>query len=386
MTGPLAGLRVLDFTWFLAGPYATMILADLGADVVKVEAPERGDPSRQAGPFCGELSAYFLSVNRGKRSVALDLKTEAGRDLAARLAGQADVLLENFVPGTMARWGLDYGALAAANPRLIYASCTGFGQFGPRAEQPAFDLIVQALAGTLSITGTPEGDPVRVGFSVGDMGGALYLAVGVLAALEARHRTGRGQYLDLSLLDAQVALLENAFGRYFATGQVPGRLGSRHPLIVPFQAFAAADGHFALAAGTEAQWQRLCAALGRPALADDPRFARNADRRQNLPALERELSEVFRARPAAEWVTLLGAHDIPCAPIQDIAAAAADPQVQARGMIVTVEDPREGPQTVVNTPLRFSETEAQVRASAPQLGAHTQAVLEEWLGHDAPRR
>jgi crotonobetainyl-CoA:carnitine CoA-transferase CaiB-like acyl-CoA transferase len=380
VTGPLAGLRVLDFTWFLAGPYATMILADLGADVVKVESPGRGDPSRQAGPFIAGLSAYFLSINRGKRSVVLDLKTEAGRAQAAQLAARADVLVENFVPGTMARWGLDYAALESAIPRLIYVSCTGFGQSGPRAPQPAFDLIVQALAGTISLTGAPDGEPVRAGFSVGDIGGALYLAIGVLAALEARHRTGRGQYLDLSLLDAQMALLENAFSRYFATGQVPGRLGSRHPLIVPFQVFAAADGHFALAAGTEEQWQRLCQALERPDLAADPRFAENAARRENLPALQRELAGAFGARSVAEWVALLGRHDIPCAPIHDIAAAAADPQVRARGMVATVDDPLAGPQRVVNTPLRFSETPAQVRATAPQLGQHTQAVLEEWLG------
>jgi CoA:oxalate CoA-transferase len=385
VSGPLAGLRVLDFTWFLAGPYATMILADLGADVVKVEAPGRGDPSRQAGPFIGSLSAYFQSINRGKRSVVLDLKTDSGRVQAAQLAARADILVENFVPGTMARWGLDHASLLATNPRLIYVSCTGFGQSGPRAAQPAFDLIVQALAGTISLTGSPDGEPVRVGFSVGDIGGALYLAVGVLAALEARHRTGRGQVLDLSLLDAQVALLENAFARYFATGQVPGRLGSRHPLIVPFQVFAAADGHFALAAGTEEQWQRLCLALDRPDLAVDSRFADNAARRENLPALQSELAGAFSARAVAEWVALLGGHDIPCAPIHDIAAAAADPQVQARGMLVTVEDPSAGPQRVVNTPLRFSETPAQVREPAPRLGEHTEAVLADWLGHDPAR-
>jgi CoA:oxalate CoA-transferase len=382
-SGPLAGLRVLDFTWFLAGPYATMILADLGADVVKVEAPAQGDPSRQAGPHIGDgrVSAYFLSVNRGKRSVVLDLKSERGRALASRLAARADVLVENFAPGTMARWKLDYASLAKHNPQLIYASCTGFGQTGPRASQPAFDLVIQALAGTLSITGAPEGDPVRVGFSVGDIGGALYLAVAVLAALEARHRTGRGQYIDLALLDAQVALLENAFSRYFATGQAPGRLGSRHPLIVPFQAFATADGHLAVAAGTEAQWQRLCQALNRPDLAADPRYAKNSGRREHLAGLEAALAETFRQRSTADWLALLGAHDVPCAPIQDMAGAADDPQIAAREMITTVDDPQAGQQRIVNTPLRFSETPAGVRGTAPQLGEHTQQILEEWLGY-----
>jgi CoA:oxalate CoA-transferase len=379
MSGPLQGLRVLDFTWFLAGPYATMILADLGADVVKVEAPSRGDPSRDAGPFIGGLSAYFLSLNRGKRSLVLDLKTAPGREQAAQLADRADVLVENFVPGTMARWGLDYDSLAARNPRLIYASCTGFGQSGPRAKQPAFDLIIQALAGTMSITGVTNGDPVRVGFSVGDVGGALFLAIGILAALEARHRTGRGQYIDLSMLDTQIALLENACARYFANGEVPGPLGSRHPLIVPFQSFPTRDGHVAVAAGTEEQWVRLCRALGHAELADDERFARNVKRRENLAALEPLLSDVFRLRTTAEWVDVLSEFEIPCAPIQSVAQALVDPQVQMRNMIVQVDDAKQGKQRVVNTPLRFSNTPARVEKSSPELGEHSSEVLSEWL-------
>jgi len=380
MTGPLAGLRVLDFTWFLSGPYATMILADLGADVVKVEAPGRGDPSRKAGPFIGELSAYFLSINRGKRSLELDLKSEAGQRTALELAGQADVLVENFVPGTMAGWGLDYDTLASHNPRLIYAACSGFGQTGPRAEQLAFDAIIQALAGTMSITGQPDGEPVRVGYSVGDLAAGLFLSIGVLAALESRHRTGRGQLLELGMLDAQLALLENAFSRYFATGQVPGPLGSRHPLIAPFQAFPTKDGHVVVAAGTEAQWGRLCQVIDRPDLADDERFATNSARREHLPALVEELSNVFERGATATWVALLNARGIPCAPIQTIAEAAVDPQVIARNMIVEVNDPGAGPQLVVNTPLRFSDTPAAVTRSAPGLGEHSTDILQEWLG------
>lgn len=379
MTRPLEVLRVLDFTWFLAGPYATMILADLGADVVKVEQPGKGDPSRMAGPFLHGVSAYFLSLNRGKRSIEIDLRAEAGRATAQQLAGHADILVENFVPGTMAKWGLDYPSLAARNPRLIYASCSGFGQNGPRAQQPAFDLIVQALAGTMSITGYPDAAPVRVGFSAGDIGGALFLAVGILAAVEARHRTGRGQHLDLSLLDAQMALLENAFSRFFATGEVPGPLGSRHPLIAPFQAFPTRDGFVAVAAGTEGYWADLCRALDRSDLADDSRFATNAARREHLSALEVELSEIFRGRETGEWVELLTDRRIPCAPIQSVAQAAADPQVAARQMIVEVDDPQAGRQRVVNTPLRFSDTPANVERTAPSLGEHTQVVLREWL-------
>ena len=380
MTGPLAGLRVLDFTWFLSGPYATMILADLGADVVKVEAPGRGDPSRKAGPFIGELSAYFLSINRGKRSLELDLKSEAGQYTALELAGQADVLVENFVPGTMAGWGLDYDTLAAHNPRLIYAACSGFGQTGPRAEQLAFDAIIQALAGTMSITGQPDGEPVRVGYSVGDLAAGLFLSIGVLAALESRHRTGRGQYLELGMLDAQLALLENAFSRYFATGQVPGPLGSRHPLIAPFQAFPTKDGHVVVAAGTEAQWGRLCQVIDRADLAADERFATNSARRENLPSLVEELTGGFRRESTATWVVLLNAGEIPCAPIQTIAESAVDPQVIARNMIVEVDDPQAGPQRVVNTPLRFSDTPAAVTRSAPGLGEHSTDILQEWLG------
>ncbi len=375
----LEGIRVLDFTWFLAGPYATMILADLGADVVKIEAPERGDPSRAAGPFINGVSAYFLSVNRNKRSVVLDLKTEQGRAYAAQLAARADVLVENFVPGTMARWGLDYGALVKNNPRLVYASCTGFGQTGPRAGEAAFDLVIQALAGTMSITGEDGSAPVRVGNSIGDLGGALFLAIGILAALEARHRTGRGQYLDLSMMDAQVALLENAFARYFATGETPRRLGSRHPLIVPFQAFPTRDGYLVVTAGTEAQWARLCDALDCAELKTDARFINNTARRENRHALEQELNARFVTRTTTEWLEWLSRYEIPCAPIQTIAQAAHDPQILAREMIVEVDDAQAGRQRIVNTPLRFSEMRAGVRSSAPQLGEHSAQVLTEWL-------
>lgn len=379
MTFPLERLRILDFTWFLAGPYATMILADLGADVVKVEAPERGDPSRAAGPFIGDVSAYFLSVNRNKRSIVLDLKQAEGRQCAARLAERADVLVENFMPGTMERWGLDYATLSEKNPRLIYASCTGFGQTGPRAGESAFDLVIQALAGTMSITGEANAAPVRVGNSIGDLGGALFLTVGILAALEARHRTGRGQSLDLSMLDAQVALLENAFSRYFATGDIPARLGSRHPLIVPFQAFPTRDGYIVVTAGTEAQWARLCDALDTRELKDDARFVSNLARRQNIRVLENELNPRFAKHSTQEWLGILQQYEIPCAPIQDIAQVATDPQILAREMIVEVDDARAGRQRIVNTPLRFSGMETGVRTSAPRLGQHTDEILSEWL-------
>ncbi len=379
MKGPLTGLRVLDFTWFLAGPFATMILADLGADVVKVEAPKTGDPSRKAGPFIGTASAYFQSVNRGKRSITVDLKSEKGRRLARRLALQADVLVENFTPGTMERWSLEFKSLEAENPRLIYASCSGFGNSGPRQHQPAFDVIIQALAGTMSITGEPGGVATRVGFSIGDLGAGLFLVIGILAALESRRVTGQGQRVETSLFDAQLALLENAFSRYFATGEVPGPIASRHPLIVPFQAFPSADGQIVVSAGTEEQWGRLCQALDAPQLACDLRFITNRDRLENIEELDRELSSLLIRRPTEFWLERLGTFEVPCSPIQDIAESARDPQVVARHMLVELLDPEHGWLRFVNTPLRFSQTPAGIRAAAPALGSDLEEVLEEWL-------
>ena len=376
---PLEGLRVLDFTWYLSGPYATMILSDLGADVVKVEAPGRGDPSRKAGPFIADVSAYFLSINRGKRSLVLDLKSVEGRETAARLAEHADILVENFVPGTMGRWGLDYDTLSAHNERLIYASCSGFGENGPRASQPAFDIIIQALAGTMSITGPRDGPPVRVGYSIGDLGAGLFLTIAILAAVAARHETGQGQRVEVSMLDAQIALLENAFSRYFATGTIPDAQGTRHPLIAPFQVFPTGDGHMVVAAGTEGQWCLLCDAIGQEELSSEIRFAENASRRQHVEALEEILGTVFRERPTAHWIQRLVAAGVPCAPIQNIAQASADPQIIAREMIVEVPDDTAGRQRVVNTPMRFSRTSPTVSRSAPSLGAHSQEILEEWL-------
>ncbi|MBI4444441.1 MAG: CoA transferase [Acidobacteria bacterium] len=382
MSGPLEGLRVLDFTWFLAGPYATMVLADLGADVVKVEAPGTGDPTRKVAPFCGDLSSYFLSVNRGKRSICLDLRRPEDRRAALRLAEKADVLVENFTPGRMAEWGFDYSSVSTKNPRLIYASCSGFGQDGPRSREPAFDGIIQALAGTMSITGHPGSEPVRVGFSVADVGAALYLTVGILAALQARHVTGMGQYLEVSLLDAQVSMLENAFSRYFATGEIPQPSGSRHPQVAPFQAFPTRDGYLVVSAGTQEQWELLCDALHRSDLKKDNRFADFVARQVHVSDLEKELFPIFRAASTSDWLQLLPKLGIPCAPIQNIAEAAADPQVLARNMIVELEDPLAGKVRIVNSPLRFSQTAVNASRSAPRLGSSKKEVLDEWLSEN----
>jgi CoA:oxalate CoA-transferase len=383
MSGPLAGLLVVDLTWYLAGPYATMILADLGAEVLKIEQPRGGDPARGNGPYWdaeNRHSSYFMSVNRGKQSLVLDLKQPRGRELLAALAERAAVLVENFLPGAMERLGLDYATLAARNPRLIYASCSGFGQTGPYARRPAFDVIVQAMAGTMSITGEPGGEPMRVGTSVGDLTGALYTAIGILAALQERERSGRGQRLDVALLDAQIALLENAFARYFASGEVPERQGTSHPLITPFQAFPTADGYLVVAASPQAHWWALCEALGRPDLKDDSRFAERAARTRHRAELISLLSAIFRERPTADWVARLVEAGVPCGPVNTIDAVAADPHVLARQMFVDLDVPGLGTARAVNSPLRLDRTPAGPAGPPPRLGEHTDQALATHLG------
>ncbi len=377
---PLAGLVIVDLTRVLAGPYATMVLADLGADVIKIERPGQGDEARGVGPFKGGVSAYFTSINRGKRSVTLDLKHPKGRDLLLRLLDGVDVLAENFRPGVMARLGLGYDALAPRFPRLIYAATSGFGQTGPDARRPAYDLVIQARSGLMSITGEPGRPPVRVGVSLGDLSGALFTVVGVLAALEARHRTGRGQLVDVAMLDSTVALLENAILRYDVTGEVPGPLGTRHPTVTPFEVFETASGSMVLAISNDAQWRRFCDAAGRPDLADDCRFATNQLRTAHYEALRPELARTLAARSAAEWLDRLAAAEVPCGPIRSVAEAVEDPQIAARGMIAEVLQPGLGRLRTAGTPLRLSATPAVPVRPAPGLGEHTDAVLTERLG------
>ncbi len=381
--GPLAGIVVIDLTRVLAGPYATMVLADLGADVVKIEQPGCGDEARGVGPFRGGVSAYFASINRGKRSVTLDLKRPRGRELLLGLLEGADVLAENFRPGVMARLGLGYDALAARFPRLIYAATSGFGQTGPDAGLPAYDLVIQARSGLMSITGEPGRPPVRVGVSLGDLSGALFTVIGILAALEARQRTGRGQLVDVAMLDSTVALLENAILRYDVTGEVPGPLGTRHPTVTPFEVFETATAPVVLAISNDAQWQRFCEAAGRADLAADPRFATNQARTAHYGALRPELARTLAARPAAEWLARLGAAEVPCGPIQSVAEAVEDRQVRARGMIAEVLQPGLGRLRMAGTPIRLGATPAGPPRPAPGLGEHTEAVLRERLGLDA---
>jgi CoA:oxalate CoA-transferase len=379
-SGPFAGVTVLDLTRVLAGPYCTMVLADLGARVIKVERPGTGDDARAFGPFREGQSAYFASLNRGKQSIALDLKDEADRTTFEALLARADVLVENFRPGTLERLGFGWEVLAARFPRLVYAAVSGFGQSGPYASRPAYDVIAQAMGGIMSLTGQPGGPPTRVGTSIGDIAAGLFTAIGIAAALHDRAASGRGTKVDVAMLDAQVAILENAIARYLATGEVPGPLGSRHPSIAPFAAFAAADGHLVLAAGNDGLFAKLCAVIGRPQLATDPRFATNEARVAAAEALRAELEAGLAARPVGEWLPRLEAAGVPCGPIQDVAQVLADPQVAARNMVI-----RAGGARMAGNPVKLAGfPDPAERAPAPELDQHRAAILRE-LGLDAPR-
>jgi CoA:oxalate CoA-transferase len=382
--GPLAGVRVLDLTWVLSGPYAAMTLCDLGAEVIKVERPPYGDIARTTGPFLEDESAYFISINRGKRSVSLDLRTAEGRDVFLRLVEQVDVVIENFTPGVIDKLNLGYDTLAARNPRVIMCSVSGFGQTGPDRDLPALDIIVQGMGGVMSITGEPGGPPVRPGLSLGNIAAGLYAAIGILAALHERQRSGRGQYIDVSMLDCQLAVLENAYTRYFVTGQAPTALGTRHPAATPFQAFPTADGYIviALSWGTENQWHLLCGILGLTDLIDDERFETSGKRTANHATLEPILSDAFRRRSTAEWLAELRAVGIPSGPLNTIPQAAAMPQVQAREMIVEVEHPKLGPVRLINHPIKFSRTPAAIQGPPPSVGQDTRRVLREVGGLD----
>lgn len=379
--GPLSGVTIIDLTRVLAGPFCTMVLADLGARVIKVEVPGRGDDARHIGPFVGGKSAYFMSLNRGKESIALNLKDAADRRIFEGLLARADVLVENFRAGTMDK--LDYGwqSLHLRYPRLIYAATSGFGATGPYADRPAYDMVVQAMGGIMSLTGHPGSPPTRVGTSIGDITAGLFTATGINAALYHREQTGEGMMVDVAMLDCQVAILENAIARYFATGEVPGPIGSRHPSITPFEAFASADGHIVITAGNDALFARLCETVGRAAIASDPRFATNALRTEHNAELKQELEAMLTQRPTADWLTALGDAGIPCGPIQDVAQVLADPQIAARNMVVTADDPEVGPLRMAGNPIKLSAfADPTTRAPAPLLDADHARLLKELEG------
>ena len=388
--GPLAGIRVADCSTVLAGPYCTMLLADLGADVVKVEPPE-GDATRGWGPpWVGDAAAgtrtaaYYLAVNRNKRSIRLDLRTAAGSDVLRRLLRSSDVLVENFRVGGLERLGFSEDALLALNPALVHLAISGFGPDGPDAAKPGYDFVIQAIGGLMSITGSRDEDggrPTKVGVAISDVVTGLFGAVSVLAGLIGRDRIdGRGQRIDVSLLESTLAVLVNQAQNAFVTGSAPGRLGNRHPTIVPYETFETADGEMAVSVGSERQWPRLCAALGLPELAEDPRFATNGDRVINRAGLRPLLAARFVARPTADWLPILDAAEVPCGPINDVPAAFASAQARARGMTVDVEHPVLGAVRQVGLPFQLSATPASIRTAPPMAGEHTGEILAE-LGY-----
>src|SRR3954470_17261158 len=372
----LDGLRVLDVTQVMAGPYCAMVLADLGADVIKVEPPA-GDSTRVMPGATGRDSPSFNAVNRGKRGIVLNLKTPAGRDVLLRLARATDILIENYRPGVMASLGAGYEALAAANPRLIYASISGYGQTGPQRSKGGFDLVAQGVSGIMSVTGEPGGAPVKAGVPVTDLGAGLFALVGILAALEHRHRSGSGQHVDTSLVDAGVALSVWEATEYFSGIGVPAALGSAHRMNAPYQAIRCADGYITLGAANERLFRRLCKVLGRPEWSEDRSFANNASRVKNRGALAAQIESITATQPRAHWLALLEANDIPCGPINDYAQVFADPQVLAREMVVETDHPTLGHLRTLGSPIKLSATPADVSRRAPQLGEHTDEVLSE---------
>ncbi|MCS7207821.1 MAG: CoA transferase [Dehalococcoidia bacterium] len=375
---PLQGMRVLDFTQVMAGPFCTLLLGDLGADVVKVERPPEGEENRRGAVRWRGESLPFLLINRNKRGICVDLKHPEGRKVALRLAQRADVVVENYRPGTMKDLGLDYEAVRRVKPDIIYCSISGFGQTGPYAYRGGYDLIAQGMSGLMSVTGTPEGPPVKVGVPVCDLVAGMYAAQSILAAYIYRQKTGQGQYLDVSLLESGIALTFWETAEYMATGRPPRPMGSAHRLSAPYQAFRGSDGkYFTIGAGNQANWRRLCQAIGRPDLLEDPRFADGAGRIRHLQALQQELERTFATRPVSHWLAVLDAAEVPCGPIYTLEEVYKDPHVQARQMLVEVEHPTAGPVPHIGVPVKFSLTPGRIRRPAPTLGQHTQEVLEE---------
>lgn len=381
MAMALEGIKILDLTRVLAGPFATMILADLGAAVIKVEVPLSGDDARQFPPFQGGESAYFMSINRNKKSLTLNLKVEEGREIFLRLLRKCDVLVENFRPGTMEKLGLGYDYLKREQPGLIYAATSGYGQTGPYSQRAAYDAVVQALGGLMSIT-SPEkdGKPTRVGTSIGDITAGLYTAIGILAALVERQRSGVGQMVDVAMLDCQVAILENAISRYLASGIAPRPIGNRHPSIVPFEPFETLDGQIMVAAGNDALWQKFCKATGLDDMALDPAFSSNMKRNENYEPLRERVSAVMRRKATGEWQAVLENAGIPNGPIQSVDQVVQDPQVRAREMLVEIEHPSAGRVILPGVPVKLSKTPGSVRTPAPRLGEHTAEILADLLG------
>jgi CoA:oxalate CoA-transferase len=383
--GPLSGTIVVDLTRVLAGPFCTLQLRELGARVIKVEPPD-GDVSRKTGPFVDGRSAYFGSINRGKESITLDLKAPGDREIFEDLLARADVLTENYRPGVLEKLGYPWDTLHARFPRLIYAAISGFGHTGPYIGRPAYDHIVQAMGGIMSITGQPDAPPTRVGSSIGDLAAGLYAALGVVSALHDRNRTGEGAKVDIAMLDCQVALLENAVARYFATGTTPQPIGARHPSITPFDSFATKDGYIVIGAGHSHNFEALCRTIGAPELLEDERFASNELRNRHEPELKALLEQALSRATSAEWLERLQQVDVPCSPINTIPQIVADPQIAARNMIVGLDDEQTGTMRFAGNPVKLStHSDPPSRRPAPALDGDRDAILA-WLGRDQRRR
>jgi len=378
---PLDGITVLDMTRVLSGPYCTMLLADMGARVLKIERPGTGDDTRAWGPpFVHGESSYFLSVNRNKESVALDFKEPRGRAILERLIARADVLVENFHPGTLDAIGLGYGQIAGQHPRLVYCSITGFGATGPLRHRPGYDAVVQAEGGLMSLTGPGDGDPYRLGVAIADISAGMFAAQGIALALLVRERTGKGQFVDIGMLDSVASLLTYQAGIYFTAGRTPTRMGNRHPSIAPYDTLAAEDGTLVLAVGNDGQWRTFCQVTGLTPLAEDPRFASNAARVEHYGDLRPLIARVLRTRSRREWIDRLVPAGVPCAAVRGLDEVLTDPQLVAREMIQSVAHPTAGPVKVLGVPIKLSDTPGRVDHAPPRLGEHTAAVLHTLLG------
>ncbi len=383
MAKPLEGVKVLDLSRILAGPYATMLLRELGAEIIKVERPGKGDDARYYGPFKNNQSVYFISINRGKKSITLNLKSPEGIKIIKEMVMEFDVLIENFRPGTMEKLGIGYDVLKEINPQLIYAATSGFGHTGPESSKPAYDMLVQAMGGMISITGYEDMPPARVGMSIGDIGTALFTSIGINAALYQREKTGFGQKVDIAMLDCQVALLENALVRYQVDGKPPKPVGNRHPTITPFQAFKAKDDYFVLALGNDNLWKKFCVVMDREDLINDERFLTNDERTKNRKIIIPILEKFFIEKNAVEWMQLFDSKGIPSGPINSMDKVMQNKQLQARNMFVEVDDEIAGKIKIAGNAIKMSSIpENKTRQTAPKIGEHTTEILAKYMGFD----
>ena len=379
INGPLKNLLVVDLTRVLVGPYCTMMLSDLGARVIKIEAPEIGDDSRKFGPFINDYSAYFMSLNRGKESIALNLKKPEDKKIFESIVSKADILVENFKPGTLEKWGLGWKELSKKYPKLIYASASGFGQTGPLKELPAYDMVVQGMGGLMSVTGQPNSEPTRVGTSIGDITAGLFTTIGINAALYDREKTGKGMYIDVSMLDCQIAILENAIARYLSKNEIPKPMGSRHPSIAPFEAFKTKDSHIIIAAGNDKLFENLCNFLKIPEISKDTKFITNSQRSENMDELKIILENKLKEKTTSEWVKGMEELKIPCGPIFNIKEAVENPQIKERNMIVKSFHKVVGEFRTAGNPIKMSSyNDASTRGDIPDLDEHRDKIIKEF--------